>query len=273
MCGEKKHGKIHIFPLVGSPPRVQGKACGVAGDRPLYGITPACAGKSPRVPASEILRGDHPRVCGEKYFVTLPGFSVAGSPPRVRGKVTKMVHGAKTRGITPACAGKSAAVFFPCVYHGDHPRVCGEKAVDCGSDRPCQGSPPRVRGKARCARSVRLCMRITPACAGKSDRSGDIVNNRKGSPPRVRGKVCAESMVVPPAGITPACAGKRKSCTIRGSLARDHPRVCGEKTLLFARSQTMTGSPPRVRGKVHADVLRRFDQGITPACAGKRQIR
>ena len=30
------------------------------------GITPAYAGKRAKVPADEILNGDHPRLCGEK---------------------------------------------------------------------------------------------------------------------------------------------------------------------------------------------------------------
>ena len=56
------------------------------------GITPACAGKSlltfPRASAPE----DHPRVCGEKRYDWGDVLLISGSPPRVRGKVQRMMH-------------------------------------------------------------------------------------------------------------------------------------------------------------------------------------
>ena len=49
----------------------------------------------------------------------------------------------------------------------------------------------------------------------------------------------------------------------------DHPRVCGEKSLLRAVATHRAGSPPRVRGKAAGSSRRRGRPGITPACAGK----
>ena len=52
-------------------------------------------------------------------------------------------------------------------------------------------------------------------------------------------------------------------------MIQDHPRVCGEK-LSFAQTYCfLSGSPPRVRGKVKRKNLRVKTEGITPACAGK----
>ena len=73
--------------------------------------------------------------------------------------------------------------------------------------------------------------------------------------------------------ITPACAGKSCSKSSIRSKSRDHPRVCGEKSLQKFRLPAGGGSPPRVRGKGSerdyvAALLR-----ITPACAGKRRQR
>ena len=51
-----------------------------------------------------------------------------------------------------------------------------------------------------------------------------------GSPPHVRGK---EYVNRPPRvhlGITPACAGKRGRNKSGQPAAKDHPRMCGEKT-------------------------------------------
>ena len=133
-------------------------------------------------------------------------------------------------------------------------------------------------------------MRITPAYAGKScstrpqrsrTRDHPRVCGEKtfcsqrfcplpGSPPRMRGKV---GEFVPPVGsdrITPAYAGK--SCRAGRSRwqARDHPRVCGEKNCPLMYALSVSGSPPRVRGKDHVRLRQQHRTRITPACAGKR---
>ena len=50
-------------------------------------------------------------------------------------------------GITPAYAGKSAAVGGSPVGGWDHPRLCGEKSYSRRCDRDRRGSPPPMRGK------------------------------------------------------------------------------------------------------------------------------
>ena len=91
-----------------------------------------------------------------------------------------------------------------------------------------------------------------------------------GSPPRVRGKVPLNCCGYPSSRITPACAGKSPSEHTSKSGMRDHPRVCGEKTLLDNRRFLHRGSPPRVRGKAVLGSFLQMVLGITPACAGKR---
>ena len=70
---------------------------------------------------------DHPRVCGEKDYIT--GLIVAGvgSPPRMRGKERICRNGVVHFGITPAYAGKSLNWMHPTLQRKDHPRLCGEK--------------------------------------------------------------------------------------------------------------------------------------------------
>ena len=86
----------------------------------------------------------------------------------------------------------------------------------------------------------------------------------------MRGKAVGHDLLQRPAGITPACAGKR--CDLSGSFVQhwDHPRMCGEKRLPSPALCTPSGSPPHVRGKVMDAVTRIRNEGITPACAGKR---
>ena len=127
VCGEKGFCIRCTARMVGSPPRMRGKAkllhCQISSTR----ITPAYAGKSLPSLSFAHTYWDHPRVCGEKLGTVLCTFFIAGSPPRMRGKVLQVVTGAKYYGITPAYAGKSLLSGLYIRINGDHPRVCGEK--------------------------------------------------------------------------------------------------------------------------------------------------
>ena len=169
--------------------------------------------------------------------------------------------------------------------------MCGEKPRALPVPFPETGSPPRVRGKGIGVLLQSGSVGITPACAGKSNRDQTILTTFEdhprvcgeklrlcefllsslGSPPRVRGKAASACLTSFQTGITPACAGKRFVHGPVGVLTGDHPRVCGEKTLLEPKGQTGLGSPPRVRGKGVPDSRHPQGPGITPACAGKSE--
>ena len=147
-----------------------------------------------------------------------------------------------------------------------------------------------MRGKAknRC-RSCPLT-RITPAYAGKRQEHSSYRTNRKdhprvcgekksrrcctsiglGSPPRVRGKAAFDTGHRQVEGITPAYAGKSSPGSAAGCHARDHPRVCGEKSKPKPGKDRRMESPPRVRGKGVRLPPLHVPAGITPAYAGKR---
>ena len=153
-----------------------------------------------------------------------------------------------------------------------------------------QGSPPRMRGKVPNTCVTTTCCGITPAYAGKSYtrtcyaynvrdhprvcgekcQSGAHQPVQLGSPPRMRGKAANFGSTGRAAGITPAYAGKRVTIFWKGAWGRDHPRVCGEKRVPPLIGLLCTGSPPRMRGKVHRKRRRTCTMRITPAYAGKR---
>ena len=91
-----------------------------------------------------------------------------------------------------------------------------------------------------------------------------------GSPPHVRGKEPRFPHLLPDSRITPACAGKSHFRQIWKSGGRDHPRMCGEKWMVKRHRILRQGSPPHVRGKEMPQLEAAMDEGITPACAGKR---
>ena len=172
VCGEKALLCLSLQQILGSPPRMRGKAFPSIKTILLMRITPAYAGKRRSWRFAGIVLWDHPRVCGEKVSQRPFRAVSAGSPPRMRGKGVHGVLQELCCGITPAYAGKSLFSGLYIRINGDHPRVCGEKLLDrywigtglsdtkdhprvCGEKTVLdlsrlveQGSPPRMRGKA-----------------------------------------------------------------------------------------------------------------------------
>ena len=109
VCGEKCIPLTRGHGRQGSPPRMRGKVQLGEIDLQDIWITPAYAGKRPAAARRRACTWDHPRVCGEKLRVCPSFKDPVGSPPRVRGKVTRLYALADLEGITPACAGKSQA--------------------------------------------------------------------------------------------------------------------------------------------------------------------
>ena len=172
-------------------------------------------------------------------------------------------------GITPAYAGKSYNHIENTAAMKDHPRVCGEKKDNPDEWSEVQGSPPRMRGKEREGKISRTIYGITPAYAGKSQKTfycqriakdhprvcgeklacGRFLCQFAGSPPRMRGKGGFSGCFDPGVGITPAYAGKSSGRPLHSYNSWDHPRVCGEKIVELVFSAEHAGSPPRMRGK------------------------
>ena len=95
---------------------MRGKAMHRKFQSPADGITPAYAGKSPNYSRVRLRRGDHPRLCGEKFRLALGDNDFTGSPPPMRGKVSLTLAADVCGRITPAYAGKrdQTAVAFQC---------------------------------------------------------------------------------------------------------------------------------------------------------------
>ena len=162
-------------------------------DKPsrLKRITPAGAGKT-RGSQSKITRlRDHPRRCGENYALAFELIEAEGSPPQVRGKLSRLFPCPRRERITPAGAGKT---IFDCADINaarDHPRRCGENTAQQGQTVPAHGSPPQVRGKLAYIQKVEPVRGITPAGAGKTSLVTTACNGAPDHPRR-----CGENWAV-----------------------------------------------------------------------------
>ena len=129
-----------------------------------------------------------------------------------------------------------------------------------------------MRGKARyIAASVALFWDHPRVC-GEKKKMNMRKDKRMGSPPRMRGKADYTPVVDVRVRITPAYAGKSDNFVAALSDFGDHPRVCGEKCSATGSGLAVSGSPPRMRGKVPVVSSVSVQFGITPAYAGKRSF-
>ena len=85
MCGEHDIITEGIKSVVGSSPHVRG-ALNIDKQQIRHGgIIPACAGSTMAANNLPINFRDHPRMCGEHFFMSVQECGMAGSSPHVRG--------------------------------------------------------------------------------------------------------------------------------------------------------------------------------------------
>ena len=166
MCRNICFCEISKSHFLGSPLRVQEHSRIPAARRPVFGITPACAGtfRSPARTASTIW--DHPCVCrnivASVWFVV----TLAGSPLRVQEHFKFNCEYSHFFRITPACAGTFIFYLFQSSLIEDHPCVCRNITMQPFICLSVQGSPLRVQEHSPWLLHTISKSRITPACAG-----------------------------------------------------------------------------------------------------------
>ena len=187
VCGE--HFGVSGVPYcaMGSSPRVRGTLGLEVRDGPVLGIIPACAGNTRAKGRSGRSIWDHPRVCGEHRPAHPVLSSASGSSPRVRGTRLPVRSGQQDLGIIPACAGNTRGAWGSPPRCRDHPRVCGEHAMEKGQITADEGSSPRVRGTPSACCLYSGDVGITPACAGNT-RFRELHPRPRRDHPRVCGE-------------------------------------------------------------------------------------
>ena len=144
------------------------------------------------------------------------------------------------------------------------------------SDVPVQSGAKRITpayaGKTAFRRRRRAAHKDHPRVCGENVKRHNIGGAYAGSPPRMRGKRNFVLRIPDRRRITPAYAGKTRSLSASLPRARDHPRVCGENAFGLSQALSLSGSPPRMRGKPILFALSDISRRITPAYAGKTTL-
>ena len=107
-----------------------------------------------------------------------------------------------------------------------------------------------------------------PRVCGEHHMTSIMVHLNWGSSPRMRGTRCVQLRPCRQPGIIPAYAGNTMRCSARYYDSRDHPRVCGEHSVLLCFFEFGLGSSPRMRGTPSPPGRRVSGLGIIPAYAG-----
>ncbi len=126
VCGEHPADAGFGMQCKGSSPRMRGTLVLLSTAGELDGIIPAYAGNTNELVELVVLKGDHPRVCGEHRPVMGRAAHRRGSSPRMRGTRCGARERQDIGGIIPAYAGNTGVRFESAALGRDHPRVCGE---------------------------------------------------------------------------------------------------------------------------------------------------
>ena len=110
-----------------------------------------------------------------------------------------------------------------------HPHVCGENDKIKVMLAAPVGTPPRVWGKPSCGYTNDTMGRYTPTCVGKTILSRSAVR-------RVT--------------VHPHVCGENEPHFLAHIAEKVHPHVCGENSGLIYFVIALSGTPPRVWGKL-----------------------
>ena len=196
-----------------------------------------------------------------------------GTSPRMRGKLT--LHRSATRGVRniPAHAGKTWFVMIVTSAGWEHPRACGENFFKIIDVIKTAGTSPRMRGKLFCTAYGSHLPGNIPAHAGKTPFAPtraigfrehpracgenlfhlEVGVESEGTSPRMRGKLLIGMSRRVPGRNIPAHAGKTLCPMLQALSPEEHPRACGENFPRAFPGRGITGTSPRMRGKLTRD--------------------
>ena len=190
----------------------------------------------------------HPRSRGENCTYAINASTDAGSSPLTRGKHRQRGRLLDRNRLIPAHAGKTSKLEGTDVNFEAHPRSRGENGLTSAGTAVKAGSSPLTRGKHAIPAASATPMRLIPAHAGKTCRSGSGWQRARAHP-RSRGEnpfpstKCAGSL-----GSSPLTRGKPSAVSVRAPLERLIPAHAGKTTCSAAPSATRRAHP-RSRGE------------------------
>ena len=168
MCGENPLYAYLDGNPAGQPPYVWGERAGERIGRQSPRTTPVCVGRTGVKSTTWMVRADNPRMCGENFVRVGLESSQHGQPPYVWGERDGPDSVRQHVRTTPVCVGRTYLMILPLLRFADNPRMCGENSPGNHTEGPMGGQPPYVWGELWSVRRIRLRIRTTPVCVGRT---------------------------------------------------------------------------------------------------------
>ena len=189
VCGEKQSQAGMLMVMVGSSPRVWGKAFERLAKRLARRFIPTCVGKRRSLLSSFKDSTVHPHVCGEKISPLALLQEPFGSSPRVWGKATLGMEVGSVEMVHPhVCGEKGRGGVIERDGALVHPHVCGEKISKLVLFNHSVRFIPTCVGKRKLARTSATMTRVHPHVCGEKFVVCHGWQWLIGSSPRVWGK-------------------------------------------------------------------------------------
>ena len=134
------------------------------------------------------------------------------------------------------------------------------------------GLIPAHAGKTRSAFIAFAAGRAHPRACGENHRWGEVSGDVGGSSPRMRGKLHLQVRAHRKRRLIPAHAGKTFDRGWLKPRERAHPRACGENVPPIRGVYEVSGSSPRMRGKLDSLPGGPGPRRLIPAHAGKTRL-
>ena len=178
---------------VGSSPHMRGTPSRTRCEGRQSGIIPAYAGNTDKMHKALSGKGDHPRICGEHFWLMALSVPLPGSSPHMRGTPLGLGYELARQWIIPAYAGNTRLHHASAQAVRDHPRICGEHDAAADAWVKAAGSSPHMRGTLPSFYHVHDLAGIIPAYAGNTWIVGGF-GGFNGDHPRI----CGEHHLVDP---------------------------------------------------------------------------
>ncbi len=166
--GEHPNSRTWLRRTGGSSPRGRGTRQNHGQPGQLRRFIPAWAGNTPGGAIADGSIPVHPRVGGEHSPWPAAGDNEAGSSPRGRGTLDRVVDGQVPVRFIPAWAGNTRSARTPPPLSPVHPRVGGEHGSSAEPWYIVFGSSPRGRGTLGRPVECDCAGRFIPAWAGNT---------------------------------------------------------------------------------------------------------
>ena len=168
MRGERHCGRHHRADVNGSSPHARGTLRCANVRYKHQRFIPACAGNAIGTQRNFDNHTVHPRMRGERFFLTRVNNVVFGSSPHARGTPVGEFARPEISRFIPACAGNATPPISKMAVSAVHPRMRGERRNIVYNIIVTHGSSPHARGTLAGEVQYQTVNRFIPACAGNA---------------------------------------------------------------------------------------------------------